>query len=183
MRVVIHLCVAVVISTLWSSSASAEPCWQPPVVGRVVDPYREPSCPYCAGNRGIEYEVAPRTRPTAVAAGVVSFAGVVAGTHYVVVALGDGRRVTYGRLVASHLRAGDRVVAGSVVGTASGPFYFGVRSGTSPVDPTSLLGTWSGAPRLVPTDGGVGNPTPVRLRCAAMTTVGVVRKSAARPIV
>ncbi|MEM8621260.1 MAG: M23 family metallopeptidase [Actinomycetota bacterium] len=193
MRVVMGLCVAVVTLTLaltaplsatgWSASASAVQCWHPPVVGRVVDPYRKPPCPYCAGNRGIEYEVAPRTQPTAVAAGMVSFAGVVVDTRYVVVALGDGRLVTYGRLVDSHLRAGDRVVAGAVVGTASGPFYFGVRRGDSPVDPTPLLGTWGGTPRLVPTDGGVGHPAPMRLRCAAMATSHSARGGATRPIV
>ncbi len=166
-----------------ASSSSAAACWAPPVVGVVVDPFRLPPCPYCAGNRGIEYEVAPRTRPISVAAGTVSFSGVVAGTRYVVLELADGRLVTYGRLAASHLRAGDRVRAGAPIGVASGPFYFGVRRDGVPIDPTLLLGVWRGVARLVPADGSAPNPAPPVLRCPGDTRSHHRRGPLMRPIV
>ncbi|MEM9514421.1 MAG: M23 family metallopeptidase [Actinomycetota bacterium] len=175
------VCIVVPIGA--ASSPSAAACWAPPVVGVVVDPFRAPPCPYCAGNRGIEYEVAPGTRPIAVAPGTVSFSGVVAGTRYVVVALADGRLVTYGRLVASHLRVGDRVRTGAAVGMASGPFYFGVRRDGVPVDPTPLLGRWGGVTRLVPTDGSAANPTTAVLRCASDLRQRLPHGPVTRPIV
>ena len=40
-----------------ATAADAAPCWFPPVTGTVTDPYREPPCPWCAGNRGLDYRV------------------------------------------------------------------------------------------------------------------------------
>ena len=40
--------------------AGAAPCWLPPVVGTIADPFREPPCPWCAGNRGLEYRIGRR---------------------------------------------------------------------------------------------------------------------------
>ena len=72
----------------------------------VADPFREPACAWCPGNRGIEYGTGAgrrscgRRRPA-----TVTFAGVVAGTRYVVVDHADGRlRATYGNLASSALR-------------------------------------------------------------------------------
>ena len=68
-----HFLAVVLAITLaaFPSPASAEPCWNPAVVGRVVDPFRMPACTWCPGNRGIEYEVAPGTAVRSVAAGTV----------------------------------------------------------------------------------------------------------------
>lgn len=148
------------------STAEAAPCWTPPVVGRVVDPFREPSCPYCAGNRGLEYEVGAGVVVRAVAAGVVSWSGSIAGVRHVVVRHGDDRRATYGKLVSTQLRAGDRVVAGMRVGTASGVFYFGLREQNRYIDPMPFLSRLVGRPRLVPTDASRPRPAPApRLSC------------------
>ena len=35
--------------------AVAAECWRPPVPAPVVDPFREPACRWCRGNRGIDY--------------------------------------------------------------------------------------------------------------------------------
>ena len=148
--------------------AAAAPCWHPPVAGIVTDPFREPPCPYCAGNRGLEYRVGSRVVVRAVASGTVSWAGSIAGTRYVVVRHADGRRATYGRLVSTSLSAADPVLAGTAVGRASGTFYFGLRQGDRYIDPSPFLGELRGRPRLVPVDGRVARPAPPsRWRCGA----------------
>lgn len=157
----------IVLAALTVSAPSvASTCWLAPVVGRVVDPFRAPACRWCAGNRGIEYSVAARTRVRAVATGVVTYSGVVAGTRYVVVDIGAGRRVTYGRLSAALVRRGDRVVARSLIGTVSGTLFFGLRVHGAYTDPSPFIGSLVGRPRLIPSDGAAPRraPPPV-LRC------------------
>jgi murein DD-endopeptidase MepM/ murein hydrolase activator NlpD len=142
-------------------------CYPPPVVAPVVDPFRAPACAQCAGNRGLEYATAAGTRVTAVASGVVTFSGVVAGTRYVVVSQPDGLRATYGRLGSASVAVGSAVTAGAIVGTTSAGLFFGFRDGDSYVDPAPLLGRWRFRPRLVPSDRTAGRPAaPAGLRCA-----------------
>jgi murein DD-endopeptidase MepM/ murein hydrolase activator NlpD len=144
----------------------ALPCWVPPLEAPVTDPFRMPPCVWCPGNRGIEFGPTPGQQVRAVAAGTVTFAGTVAGTRYVVVEHADGLRATYGRLADSALRRGDRVLAGQVVGTTTDRFYFGLRDGETPVDPTPRLGVRTYPTRLVPTDGTPApSPGPGRLKC------------------
>ena len=147
-------------------TADGAPCWSPPVEGVVTDPFREPPCPWCPGNRGIEYRVAGSTTVHATATGRVIFSGTVVYTTYVVVQLANGWRLTYGKLDDTHLEQGDIVVAGSVIGRSSGEFFFGVRDGDVYIDPAPFLGRLFGAPRLIPSDGSAARPsmTP-RLRC------------------
>ncbi len=166
-RLVSWAALVAVLATLVSSSAvRGAPCWEPPVVGDIVDPFRRPPCAYCAGNRGLEYRVRPGSPVTAVATGTVMFSGSVAGIGYVVVRHGDGRRATYGRLRTFSVDRGQRVAAGRVIGTASQRFHFGLRDGEHYVDPTPLLGEWRTRPRLVPIDGRPAWPAPSpRLRC------------------
>ena len=95
-------------------------CWTPPVDAPIVDPYRAPACTYCPGHRGIEFGPRPGQTVRAVAGGLVSFAGTVAGTRYVVVDHGDGLRATYGRLAAVQVRRGSSVAAGDPIGTTTG---------------------------------------------------------------
>jgi murein DD-endopeptidase MepM/ murein hydrolase activator NlpD len=140
--------------------AAAEPCWRPPVTGVVTDPFREPPCPYCAGNRGLEYRVGWRVAVRAVASGTVSWAGSIAGTRYVVVRHVDGWRATYGRLDAALLETGDVVRAGAAVGVASGRLFFGLRQGDRYIDPAPFLAELRGRPRLVPIDGRPARPAP-----------------------
>ena len=135
------------------TSAMASPCWQPPVGGTVAVPFSASACWYCAGHRGIEYAVASSTAVRAVAAGTVTYSGTISGVMYVVVRHGNGWKVTYGKLVSSDLRRGDRVVARSRIGQATGRMYFGLRIGGEYRDPTPYFGRPAGRPRLVPVNG------------------------------
>jgi murein DD-endopeptidase MepM/ murein hydrolase activator NlpD len=143
-------------------------CLLPPVTAPVADPFREPACQWCPGNRGIEYAVAAGTPVRAAATGTVTFSGSVAGTFYVVVRHADGLRATYGRLTGSHLGVGDVVVAGAIVGTAAGGFHFGLRDGDRYIDPAPFVGRLVERVRLVPTDGSAPRPAPPpRIECPA----------------
>ncbi|MEO5900991.1 MAG: M23 family metallopeptidase [Ilumatobacteraceae bacterium] len=142
-------------------------CLPPPVAAPVVDPFRAPPCAQCAGNRGLEYATMVGSRVTAVAAGLVSFSGVVAGTRYVVVLQPDGLRATYGRLASAAVTVGAVVTSGSVVGTTSSGLFFGLRDGDTYIDPAPMLGRWTFRPRLVPANGATARPAPPpRLGCA-----------------
>ena len=149
-----------------ATATVAAPCWRPPVAGKVTDPFRAPSCPYCSGNRGLEYRVGVNAQVRAVATGTVAWAGSIAGTRYVVVRHANGWRTTYGKLVSTHLSQGDTVAGRSVIGRATGPFYFGLRVGATYRDPAPLLGRLVGRQRLVPTDGSAARRSPPpRWRC------------------
>ena len=144
------------------------PCWQPPVAAPVTDPFREPTCTWCAGNRGLEFGTSAESPVRAVATGRVTFAGSVAGTGYLVVRHGGDRRVTYANLAPTTFSVGDLVVRGQTVGRTAGRLHFGVRVGDRYVDPAPLLGRWVHRARLIPDDGGRGNTPPApRLRCRA----------------
>lgn len=162
------------------ASARAAPCWAPPVEAPVTDPFRAPACPWCPGNRGIEYGTPPGAAVRAVAAGTVTFAGDVAGTRYVVVELAGGWRVTYGNLADREVGRGDRVVAGQRLGTTAGRFHFGLRdraaAGDPPgddayLDPTPYLGEWRYRVRLIPVDGVPRPSPPPTLVCGAESVV------------
>ena len=157
---------ALVVASGPSTGAVSAACWRPPVVGQVVDPFRPPPCPFCAGNRGLEYETTPGSAVRAVAAGEVTFSGSVAGTRYVVVRLANGWLVTYGRLSATGVRRGAPVIAGSIVGRSGGALFLGLRIDGNYVDPAPYLGSLVGRWRLVPGDGSAASPAPPpRLRC------------------
>ncbi|MGB8859748.1 MAG: M23 family metallopeptidase [Ilumatobacteraceae bacterium] len=160
----------------------APACYPPPVAASVSVPYVQPACAYCAGHRGLEYELATGSPVRAVASGTVTFAGVVAGTRYLVVLQPDGLRATYGMLGATSLTRGDVVEQGQVVGHSTVRLYFGLRNAADePVDPTPLLGRLAGRPRLVPTDGSAARPAGApRLVCAGVVSarfVGARRES------
>ena len=143
-------------------------CLLPPVTAPVADPFREPACPWCPGNRGLTYDVAAGTTVRAAAAGTVTFSGPVAGTFYVVVEHADGLRATYGGLAGSHLDAGEVVAAGAIVGQSAGDLHFGLRRGDRYIDPAPFLGRLVERARLVPTDGTPPRPAPPpRLQCPA----------------
>ena len=102
----------------------------------ILDGFRRPPCPRCAGNRGIEYASIPGSVVRSVAAGVVSFSGDVAGVRYVVVDTG-AVRVTHGGLRTMTVERGDVVRVGDPVGVAGETLYVGVRRGDLAVDPQS----------------------------------------------
>lgn len=167
-RAAVRLILAASIAAAPVGPVAGAPCWLPPVDAPVVDPFREPACRWCPGNRGVEYGTPPGTAVRAVATGRVTFAGVVAGTAYVVVRHADDLRVTYGNLAAARVRRDAIVVRGTVVGVTAGRLHFGVRAGDRYLDPSPFLGRLSYRPRLVPSDGSPGAPTgPPRLRCGS----------------
>lgn len=142
-------------------------CWLPPVDAPVADSFRPPACAWCPGNRGIEYATPPGVAVRAAATGRVTFAGTVAGRHYVVVRHADGHRVTYGNLRTTTWETGDAVVAGTVVGRTAENFHLGVRAGDTYLDPAQFLGRLVRRPRLIPSDGSAFPPAPPPvLRCA-----------------
>ena len=169
-----HVRVAVAVVVLaaaqWSSlPAGAAACLQPPVDAEVSRSFDAPACPWCAGHRGLTYDVAPATAVRAAAAGTVTFAGPVVDIRYVVVRHADGLLATYGGLVTIVVSRGDRVAAGSVVGTTGDELYFGLRTGPDVyIDPAPLIGTLEVPVYLVPTDGSASRPPPDPvLRCAS----------------
>ena len=160
------LALATVVAGASASTAAGTPCWFPPVVASVSDPFREPPCPWCAGNRGIEYRIAADTAVRAAASGRVVFAGTVVDVRYVVVQLSNGWRHTYGRLATATVELGDVVLANEVIGAASGTLFFGLRIGDDYADPAPYIGVTRSRPRLVPLDGTPARPAPpARLRC------------------
>lgn len=162
--------VLIVIALLIGAPPS---CYRPPVDAPVIDGFRPPACPWCPGNRGLEYATVPGDAVHAAASGEVAFAGAVAGSRYVVVAGDDGRRLTYGRLVRIHVVVGDRVEPGQRLASADASFHFGVRVGDRYIDPAGLLGRWRTRPRLVPVDGAPRRPgRGATLSCPPSTVVG-----------
>jgi murein DD-endopeptidase MepM/ murein hydrolase activator NlpD len=137
---------------MWIMALLAATCLAPPVEAPVIDPYRPPACVWCPGNRGIDYDTAPGTPVRAVVAGTVTFAGRVAANGHVVIAIADGRRLTYAGLDNLKVVAGQRVPAGMILGVTTATLHFGVRRGTLYEDPAVLL---EGRPRarLVRVDG------------------------------
>ncbi len=159
-------------------SAHASACWRPPVDAPVADPFREPLCRWCPGNRGIEYATEPGDAVRAVTAGRVTFGGTIAGRTYIVVQHADGKRATYGNLSDRRYSQGDVIAAGAVVGHTDAAFHFGLRDGEQYVDPAPFIGRLVGVARLVPADGTTAAPfVAPRLLCGASRSVGISRTS------
>ena len=175
------LAVLVLSLTFADGPARAGSCWWPPVDAPVSDPFREPECRWCRGNRGIEYATPNGVVVTAVATGRVVFAGAVAGTRYLVVRHGDGRRATYGNVGVTALSTGDLVVRGMRVGTTEGRLHFGLRQGDRYIDPAPFIGRAVFSPRLIPSNGSPAAPgRPPRLRCGRLSSVVPGQKAVAR---
>jgi murein DD-endopeptidase MepM/ murein hydrolase activator NlpD len=122
----------------------------PPV--SLVEPFRAPPTPYAAGHRGIDLAVVPDASVRAPAAGVVSFAGPVAGRPVLSIDHGDGV-VSSIEPVAASVAAGTRVTEGEPIGTVGSGghcdaacVHFGVRVHGEYVSPMLFLG---GVPRAV----------------------------------
>lgn len=148
--------------------AAAATCLLPPVDAPVARPFDAPPCRWCAGHRGITYDVPAGTPVRAAAAGTVTFSGVVVDVRYVVVRHADGLLATYGGLRSASVAEGDTVAAGSIVGRSGSELYFGLRTGPDTyIDPEPLLGELVVPPYLVPTDGTPQRPPPQpELRCS-----------------
>lgn len=171
-RVVAAIAFAVVLTVSPAAALGATGCWHPPVDAPVVDPFRAPDCPWCSGNRGIEYGTDAGVVVRAVTAGTVTYSHVIAGVGYLVVRHADGRRATYANLAERRFARGDTVVAGAVVGTTAGRFHLGLRDGDRYIDPAPFIGHWVRRPRLVPVDGRRASAAdPPHLACRPTGTV------------
>jgi murein DD-endopeptidase MepM/ murein hydrolase activator NlpD len=123
--------------------------WSLPLAGThdVTRPFDPPAGPYGPGHRGVDLSGAPGSRVLAAGAGVVVFAGMVAGRGVVSVDHTDGLRTTY-EPVSPSVAAGRQVARGSPIGTlldghpgcpAAACLHWGLRRGETYLDPLVLL--------------------------------------------
>jgi murein DD-endopeptidase MepM/ murein hydrolase activator NlpD len=160
-RALAAVTIALVASAVTPAGDVGAACLLPPVAAPISRPFDAPPCRWCAGHRGLTYEVSVGTAVRAAAAGTVTFSGIVVDIRYVVVRHADGLLATYGGLSSSPLISGDRVAAGSIVGRSGEALYFGLRTGPDAyIDPQPLLGVLVVRPHLVPTDGTSRRPPP-----------------------
>ncbi|HKE67472.1 MAG TPA: M23 family metallopeptidase [Micromonosporaceae bacterium] len=123
----------------------------------VLRPFELPPQPWLPGHRGVDLAAAAGARVVAAGPGTVSFAGKVAGVPIVSITHAGGLRTTYEPVVAT-VRAGDRVAAGTPIGTVStwpshcpsgtSCLHWGLIRGQEYLDPLSLIGR--GQVRLFP---------------------------------
>lgn len=158
-------------------------CLQAPVPGELTAPFA-PTGRY-AGHWGLDLAAQPGSPVRAPAAGIVTFAGSVAGMQTVTIDHGQRMRSSVSYLESINVRAGDEVAAGALVGR-SGPghgepqLHLSVRVDGNYVDP---------APYLVCGGGEFGRlyllpPPPGRSYArtrAKWTAGGNIRSAAHRP--
>lgn len=140
-----------------AAASAASPGWVPPLdraletLG-VLAPFDPPVQDWLPGHRGVDLAATAGEPVLAPAAGVVTFAGPVAGRDVVVVMHDDGLRTSLEPVTGTAPR-GTRVAAEDVVGTVQGSdgaavashcagacVHWGVRRGERYVDPLALLG-------------------------------------------
>jgi murein DD-endopeptidase MepM/ murein hydrolase activator NlpD len=167
---------------LAAEPAAAAAGWRwpldPPVA--VVAEFSAPAGPFGPGHRGVDLGGQVGDPVRSAGAGVVAFAGVVAGRGVVSVDHPGGLRTSYEPVTAT-LARGDPVGAGAVLGRLEAVashcppaacLHWGLRRGGTYLDPRSLLGAVR--VRLLPVWGSTG---PAALPAA----VGVGQSGAPRP--
>ncbi len=136
--------------------------YRPPLPAplRVLRRFAPPKTPYGPGHLGVDLASVTGQPVRAAAAGVVSFAGPVAGRGVVVVAHADGVRTEY-EPVRVRVRAGTVVRSGQVIGWVAGRhgrcppggcLHWGARRDGAYLDPLLLL-RGLGPVRLLPWTG------------------------------
>lgn len=158
-----------------AAAASGAAGWRPPLSPPLVvrAGFQAPAGPYGPGHRGVDLAAGPAAQVTAAGAGVVVFAGRVAGRGVVSVQHPGGLRTTY-EPVSALVTRGTRVVAGAPLGLLAAVgghcavgscLHWGVRRGQAYLDPLALirspkvrlLPVWSPAGTApVPTAGPAG---------------------------
>ena len=131
-------------ATVLLALALAFPAGWPVDDPRVVSGFRPPAADWQAGHRGVDLAARTSDPVRAMAAGVVGFAGVIAGKPVVTVTLPGGARLTYEPVLAS-VTVGTLVRDGDVIGRvassgghcggARGCLHVGLRSTTGTGDP------------------------------------------------
>jgi hypothetical protein len=133
----------------------------PPVA--VVAGFAAPAGPFAPGHRGVDLGGQVGDPVRSAGAGVVAFAGVVAGRGVVSVDHPGGLRTSYEPVTATVAR-GDQVGAGAVLGRLESVashcppaacLHWGLRRGETYLDPRTLLGAGR-VVRLLPVWGSVG---------------------------
>ena len=131
-------------------SSPATTRWIRPVPGRIVRAFVAPSSPFGPGHRGVDLAVTAGEAVKVVGAGIVVFAGTVAGTqHVVVLHQPSGWKSGYSFLSQISVVVGQRLQTGDVVGLAgsgaghsvSPIVHISLRIDGEYVDPTVL---WAG---------------------------------------
>lgn len=125
--------------------------WSWPVIGPVVGAFEPPETPFGAGHRGIDIAAAAGTTVLAPEAGVVAFAGRVAGELFVTLDHGGGLTSTYSWLSEVLVRKGDAIARGTPIartglghpGSSVAHLHLGARRDGVYVDPLVLLGPMS----------------------------------------
>lgn len=122
----------------------------PPVLGPVIKGFAPPAEKWLPGSRGVEFAASVGEPVTTVTAGVVVFAGQVAGAGVVSILLADGRRTTHMPVVPS-VAVGQVVVPGQQIGVVGDGatmhphlFALGVEEGRCLSKPHDIVAT-SGA--------------------------------------
>jgi murein DD-endopeptidase MepM/ murein hydrolase activator NlpD len=171
-------------------TASATPPaggWRWPLPGTpvVARPFQRPPHPWAAGHRGVDLAAAPNTAVLAAGAGVVSFAGYVAGIGVVAVLHPGGLRTTY-EPVAPQVSTGAVVALGQPLGRLlpghgdCGParwcLHWGLLRGATYLDPLTLVRR--GPVRLLPL---VGAPAALPVVRGAAAGVSAMTAVAAPP--
>jgi plasmid stability protein len=134
---------------LTTGGVGAVPGWDWPLAGTppVVRAFDPPAAPWLPGHRGVDLAGAPNDPVRAAAAGVVAFAGTVAGRGVVSVDHAGGLRTTY-EPVTADVQISDVVRLGSPLGTldaghagcnAAACLHWGLRRGATYLDPLLLL--------------------------------------------
>ena len=132
-----------------------EPVWPLDPRPEVVEGFAPPAERWGPGHRGVDLSGTPGQRVRAARAGTVTFAGGLAGRGVVVVDHG-ATRTTY-EPVRAAVGVGDRVSAGSMIGTLetfgshcwpASCLHWGLREGEEYLDPLTLVG--GGPVRLLP---------------------------------
>jgi len=158
---------ALVLLLLFVPAARANAqTWQRPVPGQVARPFDPPKVKYGPGHLGVDFAAPPGTVVRAAGPGTVVFAGSVAYTRHVVIRHAGNLRTSYSFLATVHVREGDTVRAGDVLGTTGGRgeqhdggvLHLGLRRGETYIDPMQLFAGVDLAARvhLAP----VGGPPP-----------------------
>lgn len=143
---------ALLVATLTTAAAYPPDDWVIPVAGGVaVGPFDPPAGRWLAGHRGVDLRAPAGSPVRAASAGVVTYAGKLAGRGVVVVRHG-ALRSTYEPVEAS-VRVGERVAAGDAIGAlASGRshcapdtcLHWGVLRADHYLDPMSFVqGSWA----------------------------------------
>jgi murein DD-endopeptidase MepM/ murein hydrolase activator NlpD len=141
--------------------------WSPPVAGPVVERFDPPAKAWSSGHRGIDFAVATGSPVRAVAAGTVTYAGVVAGSQVVTISHPGGLRSSYSFLSRLSVKTGDRVTDGLVLGLSGGTgpghgpgvVHLSARRGPRYLDPLPWLDKVA-AVHLVPVGGPAPPPCP-----------------------